>query len=83
MLASAQALVREAPLREHRWVLLATAQYHAGRQSEALATLRRVRSVLQDELGLDPSPDVEDLERAILRQDPAIGPAARPTDASG
>ncbi len=34
------------PLREHRWVLLATAQYHAGRQSEALATLRRLRSVL-------------------------------------
>ena len=68
VLASAQALVREAPTREHRWVLLATAQYHAGRQSEALATLRRVRSVLMDELGLDPSPDVEDLERAILRQ---------------
>ncbi len=35
-----------------------------------------------DELGLDPSPDVEDLERAILRQDPAIGPADAPPSAA-
>jgi DNA-binding SARP family transcriptional activator len=46
VLAKAQALVNEAPLRERRWVLLATAQYQAGRQSDALRTIRRLRLVL-------------------------------------
>ena len=62
----------EAPLRERRWALLATAQYQAGRQGEALRTLRRVRAVLDRELGLDPGPDIEALEQAILRQDPSL-----------
>ncbi len=71
----ARALVAHAPLRERRWVLLATAQYHSGRQSEALRTLRRVRSVLREELGLEPGPDIEELEAAILRQDPSLAAA--------
>lgn len=70
--AKAQALVAEAPLRERRWVLLATAQYQAGRQGEALRTIQRLRTVLNHELGLDPGPDVDALEQAILRQDPAL-----------
>lgn len=72
VLAKAQALVAEAPLRERRWVLLATAQYQSGRQSEALRTLRRLRASLDRELGLDPGPDVDALEQAILRQDPSL-----------
>ena len=68
----ARALVGHAPLRERRWVLLATAQYHSGQQSEALRTLRRVRIVLREELGLEPGPDIEELEAAILRQDPSL-----------
>jgi DNA-binding SARP family transcriptional activator/WD40 repeat protein len=72
VLAKAQALVAEAPLRERRWVLLATAQYQAGRQSEALGTLRRLRVILDRELGLDPGPDIDALEQAILRQDPSL-----------
>ena len=71
----ARALVGHAPLRERRWVLLATAQYHSGRQSEALRTLRRVRTVLREELGLEPGPDIEELEAAILRQDPSLSAA--------
>ena len=72
VLAKAQALVAEAPLRERRWALLATAEYQAGRQSEALRTLRRLRTVLSRELGLDPAPEIEALEQAILRQDPSL-----------
>ncbi|TCO35609.1 DNA-binding SARP family transcriptional activator [Kribbella steppae] len=72
VLAKAQALVTEAPLRERRWVLLATAQYQAGRQGEALSTIRRLRTVLSRDLGLDPNADVDALEQAILRQDPSL-----------
>ncbi len=43
VLARAEAMVEEQPLRERRWALLALAQYQGGRQSDALRTLRRVR----------------------------------------
>jgi hypothetical protein len=69
VLDKAQALMAEAPVRERRWVLLATAQYQSGRQSEALGTLRRLRAVMDRELDLDPSPDIDALEQAILRKD--------------
>jgi WD40 repeat protein/DNA-binding SARP family transcriptional activator/energy-coupling factor transporter ATP-binding protein EcfA2 len=73
-LVEAGRLVEEAPLREARWSLLARAQYQAGRQGDALATLRRAKAALVGELGLDPGPDLEALEQAILRQDPAVLP---------
>jgi WD40 repeat protein/DNA-binding SARP family transcriptional activator len=72
VLAEAQARVAEAPLRERRWALLARARYLAGRQGEALRTMRQARSVLASELGVDPGPELVDLEQAILRQDPAL-----------
>ncbi|HEY2877075.1 BTAD domain-containing putative transcriptional regulator [Nocardioides sp.] len=72
VLTQAAAMVEAAPLRERRWALLAQAQYLAGRQMEALRTLRRVRVVLARDLGLDPGPDLVALEQAILRQDPAL-----------
>jgi WD40 repeat protein/DNA-binding SARP family transcriptional activator len=72
VLGEAEALVAEAPLRERRWALLATAQYRAGRQGEALRTLRRARAVLASELGLDPGPELAAMEQAVLRQDPAL-----------
>ena len=72
VLAEARAMVRAMPLRERRWRLLALAQYQSGRQGEALATLHELRRVLVSELGLDPGPEVADLEQAILRQEPAL-----------
>ena len=72
VVSQARRLVAEAPLRERRWLLLATGQYRDGRQGEALATLRRVRGFLRDELGIDPGPEIVALEEAILRQDPAL-----------
>lgn len=72
VLPEARLRVQEEPLREHRWALLARAQYQDGRQADALATLRRARDVLADELGLDPGPELVGLEQAVLQQDPGL-----------
>ncbi|MGA7688290.1 MAG: BTAD domain-containing putative transcriptional regulator [Jiangellales bacterium] len=72
MLPEAAALVTEQPLREQRWGLLARAQYQAGRQAEALATIQRARAVLVAELGLDPGPELVAVEQAILEQHPSL-----------
>ena len=60
------------PLRERVWALHALALTRSGRQAEALAALRQIRSVLADELGLDPGHELRDLEQAVLVQDPAL-----------
>jgi DNA-binding SARP family transcriptional activator/WD40 repeat protein/energy-coupling factor transporter ATP-binding protein EcfA2 len=72
VLSDGEATVAAAPLRERRWELFALAQYQAGRQAEALATVRRARSTLAEELGLDPGPGLVALQTAILRQDPSL-----------
>jgi DNA-binding SARP family transcriptional activator/WD40 repeat protein len=72
----ATALVTAEPLRERRWVLLATALYRQDRQAEALGALRQARRTLLDELGIDPSSELADLERAILNHDPGLAVAA-------
>jgi DNA-binding SARP family transcriptional activator/WD40 repeat protein len=82
VLAAAPARVAEAPLRERRWTLLASAQYQAGRQGEALSTLRRARAALAEGLGIDPGPELAMLEQRILRQDPGLDPAGPPAGAS-
>ncbi|MEV6560746.1 BTAD domain-containing putative transcriptional regulator [Nocardia sp. NPDC051756] len=63
-------LVRDYPLREPLWAQLITALYADGRQSDALDAARRLRATLADELGIDPSPPIRELEARILRQDP-------------
>lgn len=75
-LPEARLRMQEEPLREHRWALLARAQYQDGRQAESLATLRRARETLADELGLDPGTELVELESAVLQQDPTL---ERPT----
>jgi WD40 repeat protein/DNA-binding SARP family transcriptional activator len=75
-------LIAEAPLRERRWALLATAQYQAGRQGEALQTLRRARDELTEQLGVDPGSDLVALEAAILRHDPRLDGADPLPDAA-
>ncbi|HYP44192.1 MAG TPA: BTAD domain-containing putative transcriptional regulator [Propionibacteriaceae bacterium] len=67
------AAVTTYPFREALWELLITALYRAGRQAEALATYQRVREVLATELGLDPGPRLQQLERLILEQDTSLG----------
>jgi DNA-binding SARP family transcriptional activator/WD40 repeat protein len=74
VLADAAALLREAPTREARWALVARAQYQDGRQAEALATLQRARELLADRLGVDPGPELERLQEAVLRHDPQLLP---------
>ncbi len=76
-------LTAEHPLHERWWALYAVALARNGRQADSLAALQSLRSVLADELGVDPSPPVRDLQTALLRQDPSVGwderPAALPT----
>ena len=73
-----EALVAEHPLRERMRGQLILALYRSGRQAEALDVYRETRRVLADELGLDPSPELRELELAILRQDPTLAAPPRP-----
>jgi DNA-binding SARP family transcriptional activator len=74
-----EALVAEQPLRERlRWCLM-TALYRSGRQAEALDAYRDARQALVDGLGIEPSTALQELERAILQQDPELNlPATVP-----
>jgi predicted ATPase/DNA-binding SARP family transcriptional activator len=72
-----EALVREHPYRERLWRQLMLALYRADRQADALAAYRRARSLLDEELGLEPSEELQRLEHAILRHEV---PPARPPE---
>ena len=70
--ADGEGLVASDPLNEHRWALLATALYRAGRQGDALRTIQRARAVLAEQLGVSPGPELAALEQSLLQQDPAL-----------
>jgi len=70
-------LIRDPPLRERLRAQLMLALYRTGRQAEALEIYRNARQMLIDELGLEPSRELQQLEQAILRQDDALGAATR------
>jgi DNA-binding SARP family transcriptional activator/pimeloyl-ACP methyl ester carboxylesterase len=70
-----EALVHQHPFRERLWSHLMVALYRSGRQADALAAYQRVRSLLLDELGLEPGGELRRLEAAVLRHEvpPASG----------
>ena len=81
VVAELRRLVSDHPTRERLRGQLMLALYRDGRQTEALEVYHEFRSVLRDELGLDPSPQLRELERAILRQDSLVSPVTTATSA--
>ncbi len=79
------ALVREHPLRERLRGLLMLALYRSGRRAEALEAFQDVRRQMVDELGLEPGPELRDLQAAILADRPELMPprSGEPEPADG
>ncbi len=75
--------VAEHPWREDAWRLLALALYRTGRQGDALAVLRRARTLLVEQLGVDPDPRLRRLEADILHHAEHLDPVPRPGEAAG
>jgi len=72
LVAELEGLVREQPLRERLWAQLMLALYRAGRQADALLAYQRARSVLVEELGIDPGAELRRLHAGVLAQDPGL-----------
>ncbi|HEY5010782.1 MAG TPA: BTAD domain-containing putative transcriptional regulator, partial [Acidimicrobiales bacterium] len=66
------ALVARHPLRERLWQQLVIALYRSGRTAEALRRAEEFRSLMLDQLGLDPSPVLRELEGRVLNEDPTL-----------
>ena len=78
VVAELETLVADHPLRERLRAQLMLAMYRCGRQADALAAYQSARGVLVEQLGIEPSPPLRELEQAILRQDPALELAPTP-----
>jgi predicted ATPase/DNA-binding winged helix-turn-helix (wHTH) protein len=90
LVAELEALVEEYPLRERLRAQLMIALYRSGRQPDALAAFHAARDVLDEELGLEPGPELRALEQRILMHDPSLAapeqvepPPAPPTPTFG
>lgn len=77
LVAELTALVAEHRLRERLRALLMLSLYRCGRQAEALTVYRQTRQVLVEELGVDPSAELQRLEHAILTADPRLEPPSQ------
>jgi YVTN family beta-propeller protein len=76
-------LVAEHPLRERLIASLMLALYRAGRQTDALGAFQAARRRLVDELGLEPGPELHELQRRILEHAPTLGAPWRLAPLSG
>ncbi len=76
-IADLEAIVVQDPLAEGPRAQLMLAQYRSGRSDEALAGFETLREQLRDELGLDPSPRLRQLQERILRRDADLEPATQ------
>jgi DNA-binding SARP family transcriptional activator len=72
LVPDAKLAVGEDPLRERRWATLMLALYRCDRQADALRAYQQLRTLLVEELGIDPSPPLAALEAAMLRHDPVL-----------
>ena len=79
VVAELDALTAEHPFRENLRALHMLALYRSGRQAEALRAFGRTRVALLEGLGIDPSAELQELERHILEQDPSLIVAVGPT----
>ncbi len=73
-----ESLVAEHPLRERLWGQLMLALYRCGRQAEALRAYQKARRILGEELGIEPSPALRELENRILAHDDGLDLAEPP-----
>ena len=78
ILSQLRETLEENPFRERLWGQLMLALYRSGRQADALEAFQEARSVLAEELGLEPGLDLKRLQEAILAQDPAIAAVPLP-----
>ena len=79
--AELEELTAEHPLRERFWAQRLLALYRSGRQADALRAYRELRAVLTEQLGIEPGPELRQLEGRILRQDSQLGYRAQPSPA--
>jgi DNA-binding SARP family transcriptional activator len=83
VLAELQQLAADHPLREQLHAMLMLALYRCGRQAEALTAYQQARTVLVDELGIEPGSELRELQRQILTADPALDLARHAGTAGG
>jgi predicted ATPase len=74
IVSALRAAVDENPFRERLWGLLMLALYRSGRQADALESFQEARGVLEEQLGLEPGPELRRVQEAILTHDPALAP---------
>ena len=72
MVSDAELAVASRPLQEGLWAALMLGLYRCGRQSDALRAFQRLRQILGEELGIEPSSDLRSLEEAVLLQKPEL-----------